>query len=682
MPPKRPIRNVFGNDDDDPSANDETQNGTPPKRSRPDSRSTTIHRVGVPPAVTQHAQAAQRNGRGGGGGTGEDTSIQAQIAAAKARAQALTSALPNKGSAPAGGTSVPAAMPTTSIFAPASRRSAVNGRSAASAVPSPVTAGTSSSPTARLPVAGAGSGSIQAQLEAARARVAALNHKNKMPTATTTGSRSAPQSSSTSTAASTTTSFSSSAASASSTKAPTGIHPLLLSSDLPYKPKSAEANLKTLSSTYVKGRTNVAPESNPYLQASRELATDTSTQEGPKQRSMHRGFQFHKPGRHVREAEELRHEQQMEDLKRRIEESARKAGLQDELGGDEKRLLQPAPPDVEWWDVNLLSSPSYDGVPDLTPVAEMLTRAQEADSPMILFGETTPIDQYIQHPVPIPAPSDNVAVQPRGLMLTKREQRKLRRQRRAAEQQDKRDRIKMGLLPPEPPKVKLSNLMRVLTSEAVSDPTKIEARVRREIAARKEAHERMNAENRLTDEQRHEKVEKKKQADEEKGLFCQVYRVQHLVSPRHKFKVQRNALDHALTGVTIFHPNMALVVVEGSAKALKAYKRLMTVRIDWTDPGQPKNASEDEETHEEPSANNTPLTGFRHLTTSTDDVDWSSNSCQLIFEGPIRQRNWGGRGFRAKAAPTDQAARDTLGEQMQGYWDVAKRAVQSQADAF
>lgn len=517
--------------------------------------------------------------------------------------------------------------------------------------------------------------------------MAALNNKNKMPNATNTASRTASQPSSSTIAAAPTMSSPSASAStsASSSKAPTGIHPLLLSNNSSYKAKLTESNLKTpstgVSSTYVKGRNNVSPELNPYLQASRELAAESS-QEGPKQRTMHKGFQFHKPGRHVREAEELRREQQMEELKRRIEESARKAGLQDELGGDEKRLLRPAPPAVEWWDVNLLSEQSYDAVPDSTPVETMLQQAQDANSPILLYGDQSPIDKYIQHPIPIPAPSDNITVKPRGLMLTKREQRKLRRQRRAAEQQDKRDRIKMGLLPPEPPKVKLSNLMRVLTSEAVSDPTKIEARVRREIAARKEAHERMNAENRLTAEQRRAKVERKKQADEEKGLFCQVYRVQHLVSPRHKFKVQRNALDHGLTGVTIFHPSMAVVVVEGSAKALKAYKRLMTVRIDWTDPGEPTHASDEEKEKEEPSANNTALVGFRHLTTSTDNVDWSTNSCQLIFEGPIRQRYWAERGFRAKAAPTDQAAREALGEQMQGYWDVAKRASQSQVDAF
>jgi pre-mRNA processing factor 3 (PRP3) len=37
-------------------------------------------------------------------------------------------------------------------------------------------------------------------------------------------------------------------------------------------------------------------------------------------------------------------------------------------------------------------------------------------------------------------------------MLTKKEQKKMRKQRRQAELQDKRDRIRMGLIPPDAPK--------------------------------------------------------------------------------------------------------------------------------------------------------------------------------------------------------------------------------------
>ena len=92
----------------------------------------------------------------------------------------------------------------------------------------------------------------------------------------------------------------------------------------------------------------------------------------------------------------------------------------------------------------------------------------------------------------------------------------MRKRRRQAELQDKRDRIRMGLIPPDPPKVRLANLMKVLTSDAVQDPTRVEARVRREVAMRKHGHEKMNAERKLTDDQRREKVETKKVEEEKK----------------------------------------------------------------------------------------------------------------------------------------------------------------------
>ncbi|EDR02052.1 uncharacterized protein LACBIDRAFT_309993 [Laccaria bicolor S238N-H82] len=96
----------------------------------------------------------------------------------------------------------------------------------------------------------------------------------------------------------------------------------------------------------------------------------------------------------------------------------------------------------------------------------------------------------------------------------------------------------MGLFPADPPKrkhlfaidrqpshhvvpstVQQANLMKVLTSDALQDPTPVEARVRREVAQRKLGHEKMNAERKLTDEQRREKHEAKKADEEKKGIY-------------------------------------------------------------------------------------------------------------------------------------------------------------------
>lgn len=66
--------------------------------------------------------------------------------------------------------------------------------------------------------------------------------------------------------------------------------------------------------------------------------------------------------------------------------------------------------------------------------------------------------------------------------------------------------------------------MKVLTSDAVQDPTKVEARVRREVAIRKHNHEKTNTERKLTPDQRREKIENKKTDEEKKGVHGAVFR--------------------------------------------------------------------------------------------------------------------------------------------------------------
>lgn len=66
--------------------------------------------------------------------------------------------------------------------------------------------------------------------------------------------------------------------------------------------------------------------------------------------------------------------------------------------------------------------------------------------------------------------------------------------------------------------------MRVLGTEAVQDPTKIEAHVKAQIAKRQKAHEEANASRRLTDEQRREKRVRKIQEDTSLGVVVSVYR--------------------------------------------------------------------------------------------------------------------------------------------------------------
>lgn len=108
-----------------------------------------------------------------------------------------------------------------------------------------------------------------------------------------------------------------------------------------------------------------------------------------------------------------------------------------------------------------------------------------------------------------------------GVYLTKKEQKKLRRQTRREGQKEVQEKVRLGLMPPPEPKgactqippitnlwyfnkkilqlmftlifffffcpVRISNLMRVLGTEAVQDPTKVEAHVRAQMAKRQKS---------------------------------------------------------------------------------------------------------------------------------------------------------------------------------------------------
>lgn len=119
----------------------------------------------------------------------------------------------------------------------------------------------------------------------------------------------------------------------------------------------------------------------------------------------------------------MRQEAQLEALKQRIAESARKAGLDSEFETLEKNIKvrvystvhfipdhgsqREPPPTVEWWDAALLPNKTYD---DLSlGFSHLNIRTQ--DSPVTL---------YVQHPIPIPAPMEEHKIGLKPLMLTKK----------------------------------------------------------------------------------------------------------------------------------------------------------------------------------------------------------------------------------------------------------------------
>jgi U4/U6 small nuclear ribonucleoprotein PRP3 len=249
------------------------------------------------------------------------------------------------------------------------------------------------------------------------------------------------------------------------------------------------------------------------------------------------------------------------------------------------------------------------------------------------------------------------------MFLTSKEQAKLRRQRRMAELKEQQAKIRLGLEPAPPPKVKKGNLMRVLGEEAVKDPTAVEARVNREIEARHQTHVEMNEERKLTKEQRHEKLALNQEKDAAKGIRLMVFKIDNLANGSHRFKIAKNAEQMALTGVCIMHPRFNLVIVEGGEHSIRQYRKLMLQRIDWTE-NSPTRIKE-----------GTKAEALQDWLKAEDEKgelkDMTLNKCVLIFEGEEKARAF--RKWGSKVCETDSAARDALQRaKMENFWALAK----------
>ena len=80
-------------------------------------------------------------------------------------------------------------------------------------------------------------------------------------------------------------------------------------------------------------------------------------------------------------------------------------------------------------------------------------------------------------------------VEAKLFVLTPQEMKKMRTQRRQEREKERQDLIRQGLLEAPAPKVKLSNLMRVLGEEATADPTAVEAEVRKQMSERQQVRD-------------------------------------------------------------------------------------------------------------------------------------------------------------------------------------------------
>lgn len=255
---------------------------------------------------------------------------------------------------------------------------------------------------------------------------------------------------------------------------------------------------------------------------------------------------------------------------------------------------------------------------------------------------------YVEHPRPIEPPAEPAPPPPQPLKLTKKEQKKLRTQRRLAKEKDRQEMVRQGLIEPPKPKIKMSNLMKVLGSEATQDPTKLEMEIRAAAAEREQAHVDRNIARKLTPAERREKKEKKL-FDDSNALetLVSVYKINKLSHPQTRFKVDVNAQENRLTGCAVMSDGMSVVVVEGGSKSIKRYGKLMLKRINWAA------AVNTEEDNEEGKDENAPV-----------------NKCLLVWQGSVAKPSF--NRFFVHQCRTEAAAKKVFADAgVCHYWDLA-----------
>eukprot|EP00448_Togula_jolla_P008183 CAMPEP_0170603370 /NCGR_PEP_ID=MMETSP0224-20130122/18878_1 /TAXON_ID=285029 /ORGANISM="Togula jolla, Strain CCCM 725" /LENGTH=581 /DNA_ID=CAMNT_0010928251 /DNA_START=58 /DNA_END=1799 /DNA_ORIENTATION=- len=305
----------------------------------------------------------------------------------------------------------------------------------------------------------------------------------------------------------------------------------------------------------------------------------------------------------------------------------------------EPKIMRREPiPEVEWWDTPFLREDSLGLKRQYTEV------------------NVEKITPYVEHPIPIKTSTEKEVNDASMMHLTPKERKKLRRLKRQERTQEIRDKIKMGILQAPPPKVKMSNLMRVLGDEAIADPSQVERKVRQQVEQRRKEHEQRNEARKLPAEERKQKKKQKWMAETEPSTQVLVFKIKDLANKRHLFKIDMNAQQFHLTGCCISCPGVAnIVIVEGGPRASKRYKKLMTRRIKWNE-DQTKDDDDGDDDDDEENVTAPKL----------------QDHCVLVWEGAVKQRNF--KNWKVTHARSEQEARKTLADRgAEHYWEMLAR---------
>jgi U4/U6 small nuclear ribonucleoprotein PRP3 len=285
------------------------------------------------------------------------------------------------------------------------------------------------------------------------------------------------------------------------------------------------------------------------------------------------------------------------------------------------------------------------------------------------FAKTS---KLVQHPVAIETPQSMMLNPTPTLYLTKQEMKRQRKLRRAEKQREQQDLQAAGLVPAPEARLTLSNFIKVLGNQAVTDPSRLEQMAVNQIQARQIKHEQMNEERKLSKEMRSEKRYKKFHDNTSNtGLHVALFFVKDMAHRYHRTKVDLNAQQNGITGGVLECgvPKMALVIAEGGPKAIKRYIRLMTVRMNWR--GESFSAGDEIDGGDEighSARDDVPVEGNREGFTEHSNEFNSSNYCDLVWTGMSNKRTF--TTFVFQSCTNSDSARKVLESKgVAHFWD-------------
>lgn len=110
--------------------------------------------------------------------------------------------------------------------------------------------------------------------------------------------------------------------------------------------------------------------------------------------------------------------------------------------------------------------------------------------------------------------------------LTEKEKKKMLRKKRLEKERDRQEKISLGLMEAPKARVTMSNYLRVMTKEAIADPSKCEREVKKIVAQRIQDHLNRNEERKLTRDQKEAKMKRKHENDLANECRVAVFKIQ------------------------------------------------------------------------------------------------------------------------------------------------------------